>query len=65
MRFEAALTLRPTADGGTVETADGDLSVAIPFFGGRLATMTEPVISSAMRRENVIGREWLDEPELA
>ncbi|MFV0461275.1 MAG: DUF2505 domain-containing protein [Actinomycetales bacterium] len=61
VRFEAELRLRAAADGGSVESVAGILTVSIPFIGVRVERLAEPAIRAAFRRENLVGREWLGE----
>lgn len=55
-------TVRLAGDaGGTTETVEVDVKVAIPLIGGKLEGFIGDMLTKALRAENKVGREWLAE----
>jgi hypothetical protein len=56
--MKGTITLAPTGD-GVVETVVLQISVGIPFVGGKIEGLLVDLMGSALKRENQVGREWL------
>lgn len=55
-------TISLAADGsGSVEVVEGDLEVAIPVIGGKLAKLIGNLLDDALDTEQEVGRSWLAE----
>jgi hypothetical protein len=60
---EAVGTLELVESGGTTtETVHLDVTVGIPFVGGKIEKLIAGIISSALDVEQRVGREWLARP---
>jgi hypothetical protein len=52
-------TLSATADGGTVESVDMTVKVAIPLVGGKIEGLIADLLLKALKAENRVGRDYL------
>ncbi|MEJ5914155.1 DUF2505 domain-containing protein [Pseudokineococcus sp. 1T1Z-3] len=59
--LRASLRLDAQPDGSSVETMEGDLKASVPLVGGALEKAAEPLVRSAIRSEERVGRQWLAE----
>ncbi len=58
VHLTGSVRLEPS-ENGTLQTVEGELKARVPLLGGRIEQAVAPVISSAVRLEAAVGRDWL------
>jgi hypothetical protein len=56
--MKGTLTLSPTA-GGTVQTTEAEIKVAIPLLGGKLETLLGRILGHLLKLQGRLGADWL------
>ncbi len=57
-RMSGAITLREEGS-RTVETVTGDLTVSVPFIGGRIESLVGDIFRIALDAEHAVAKRWL------
>lgn len=56
--MKGTLTLSPLA-GGTVQTTEAEIKVAIPLLGGKVETLLGRILGHLLKLQGRLGADWL------
>lgn len=59
VRVIGRMSLRPAADGGTVQSFEGDITASIPFFGKPIEKAASGAVDQVLAVERSIGLDFL------